>query len=39
MKITDKFVLFSKLWRGKNLLGQAWMWVREQLRADLVLAA
>ena len=27
-------------WRGQNLLGQAWMWVRDQLRAEqLPLAA
>lgn len=35
----DPRALDPKLWRGLNLLGQAWMWVRDQLRAEVRLAA
>lgn len=31
----DPRALDPTQWRGQNLLGQAWMWVREQLQADL----
>lgn len=36
----DPRAQIPEMWRGQNLLGQAWMWVREQLRAEqLPLAA
>ncbi len=31
---SDPRALDQAQWRGLNLLGQAWMWVREQLRAE-----
>jgi ribA/ribD-fused uncharacterized protein len=31
---TDPLALDPTNWRGQNLLGQAWMWVRDQLRAE-----
>jgi len=31
---TDPLALDPAKWRGQNLLGQAWMWVRDQLRAE-----
>jgi ribA/ribD-fused uncharacterized protein len=35
----DPRALDPTQWLGQNLLGQAWMWVREQLRAEMRLAA
>lgn len=35
----DPRALLTEMWRGQNLLGQAWMWVRDQLRAEMRLAA
>lgn len=35
----DPRALDPAQWLGLNLLGQAWMWVRDQLRAELALAA
>lgn len=32
LKETDPRALDMSQWRGENLLGQAWMWVREVLR-------
>lgn len=31
----DPRALDPEQWLGQNLLGQAWMWVRDQLRADI----
>lgn len=35
----DPRALEPAQWRGQNLLGQAWMWVRAELRAEMELAA
>jgi len=35
----DPRALDPAKWLGLNLLGQAWMWVRDQLRAELALVA
>lgn len=35
----DPRALDPDQWLGQNLLGQAWMWVRDQLRAEMRLAA
>jgi ribA/ribD-fused uncharacterized protein len=39
LRETDPLALDPKNWRGQNLLGEAWMWVREQLRKEMPLAA
>ncbi|MEX3983776.1 NADAR family protein [Paraburkholderia sp. EG287A] len=39
LRENDPLALDPKNWRGQNLLGQAWMWVREQLRKETPLAA
>jgi ribA/ribD-fused uncharacterized protein len=39
LRETDPLALDPANWRGENLLGQAWMWVREQLRMEERLAA
>lgn len=39
LRETDPRALDPAQWRGENLLGQAWMWVREQLRNEELQAA
>ncbi|KVP75212.1 hypothetical protein WJ96_05495 [Burkholderia ubonensis] len=39
LRETDPRALDPSQWRGQNLLGQAWMWVRDQLRAEMTQAA
>lgn len=35
LRENDPRALDPAQWRGDNLLGQAWMWVRDQLRAEV----
>lgn len=39
LRESDPRALDPSQWRGQNLLGQAWMWVRYQLRAEMVRTA
>lgn len=39
LRENDPLALDPKNWRGLNLLGEAWMWVREQLRMEDALTA